>query len=125
MYKEWNPSPAGAKVGDCAVRALAKAMDVDWGTAYGILCAKGFQMYDMPNSNSVINAVLLENGFIRHALPDTCPACYTVANFARDHRKGTYVLGTGDHVVAVSDGTVYDSWNSLNEIPIIYWQKGE
>ena len=30
MYQEYNPSPVGAKVGDCAVRALSKALGVDW-----------------------------------------------------------------------------------------------
>lgn len=124
-YEMWNPSPSGAKVGDCAVRALAKALDVNWETAYTMLCVKGFEMSDMPNSNAVINAVLVDHGFERHAIPNTCPYCYTVGEFAQEHPEGTYVLGTGDHVVAVSGGNIHDTWNSSQEIPIIYWQKGE
>lgn len=26
MYQYWNPNPAAAKVGDCTVRAISKAM---------------------------------------------------------------------------------------------------
>lgn len=80
-------------------------------------------MYDMPNANSVINAVLRENGFRKGIVPDTCPDCYTVADFANDHPNGVFVLGTGDHVVTVSNGKIYDSWDSSNEIPIYYWYK--
>lgn len=53
MYTMWNPSPTGAKVGDCAVRAVSKALGTDWGTAYTMLCVKGFEMADMPNSNAL------------------------------------------------------------------------
>ena len=67
MYVEWNPSPSGAKVGDCAVRAVAKALGTDWQTAYAMLCIRGMELYDMPNSNAVINAVLTDNGFDRKA----------------------------------------------------------
>jgi hypothetical protein len=41
-----------------------------------------------------------------------------------DHPHGTYVLGFGGHVATVVDGTLYDSWNSLQEIPQFYWTKG-
>lgn len=123
MYQFWNPSPVGAKVGDCAVRAIAKALNVDWETAYTMLCLKGYAMYDMPNSNSVINALLNDKGYVRGAVPNTCPNCYTVEDFANDNPVGTYILGVGEHVVCVKDGTVYDSWDSTKEIPIFYWRK--
>lgn len=123
MFEYWNPSPVGAKVGDCAVRAVAKALNTDWETAYTMLCLKGFELLDMPNSNAVINALLSEKGYKRNVVPNTCPDCYTVENFAEEYPKGTYVLGTGDHVVTVSNGTIYDSWDSSHEIPIFFWTK--
>lgn len=123
MYQEYNPSPTGAKVGDCAVRAVSKALGTDWETAYTMLALKGFEMSDMPNSNAVINAVLMDKGFEKDIIPNTCPACYTVAQFAEEHPDGVYVLGTGTHVVAVVDGVIHDSWNSSNEYPIYYWKE--
>lgn len=125
VFEYWNPSPVGAKVGDCSVRAVAKALNTDWETAYTLLAVKGFEMCDMPNSNAVINAVLTEKGFARDVVPNTCPNCYTIEDFANDHPAGTYVLGTGDHVVALTDGAINDSWDSSREIPIFYWQKGD
>lgn len=123
MYQMWNPSPLGARVGDCSVRAVSKVLGVDWETAYTMLCLRGFDLCDMPNSNAVINALLTSKGFERGIVPNTCPECYTIADFANDHPQGTYVVGTGDHVVAVEDGTIFDSWDSSTETAIFYWGK--
>lgn len=119
----FNPNPAGRSVGDCAVRAVAKALDIDWETAFVKMCANGYAMGDMPSSDSVWGAVLRQNGFYRKTIPDTCPECYTAEDFCREHPKGTYVLGFGGHVATVHDGFVYDSWDSSNEIPQFYWHK--
>lgn len=80
-------------------------------------------MHDMPSSNRVWERYLFDNGFKRTLLPDTCPDCYTVKEFCRDHREGKFLLAIGNHVVAVEDGDYYDTWDSGNEVPIYYWRK--
>jgi len=125
MYIEYNPNPVARRVGDCAVRAVAKALDVDWETAYCMLVKNGYLMGDMPSSNSVWGAVLREHGFSRASLPDTCPDCYTAEDFARDHPEGTYVLGFSGHTAVIKDGNLFDSWNSLREVPQYYWYRKE
>lgn len=120
---QYNPNPAGRNVGDCAVRALTVALDVDWEEAYELIARAGYNMADMPSSDSVWGAVLRSNGFYREAIPNTCPDCYTAADFARDHPKGVYVLGFGGHVATIVDGILYDSWNSSKSIPQFYWYK--
>lgn len=124
MYIEWNNNPVGKRVGDCSVRAISKALDVDWETAYAMIASNGFAMGDMPSSNSVWGAVLRQNGFKKQAIPNSCPDCFTFADFARDNPRGTFVLGTGSHVATVVDGDLYDSWNSSDEIPVFVWYKG-
>lgn len=124
MWEYYNPNPANShSVGDCAVRAIAKALDTDWESAYTKLCLNGFAMGDLPNANNVWGSVLRQNGFIRKSLPDTCPDCYTAEEFTLEHPLGTYVLGFGNHVATVKDGTIYDSWHSENEVPQYYWEK--
>lgn len=123
MYIYYNPNPAGRSVGDCAVRALAKAFGVDWETAYISLMTNGYLMSDMPSANSVWGAVLRQHGFRRENLPDSCPDCYTAEDFCADHPSGTYVLGFGTHVATVVDGNLYDSWDSSKEIPQYFWFK--
>lgn len=124
-FVKYNPNPTGRNVGDCAVRAIAKALDTDWETAYSMIVRNGYAMGDMPSSDSVWGAVLRQNGFYRKAIPNSCPDCYTVADFCDDNPVGTFVLGLGGHVATVVDGRLYDSWNSLNEIPIYVWYRKE
>lgn len=123
MYIEYNPNPLSRRVGDCAVRALTKALDLNWEQAYALLCANGALMGDMPSSDSVWGATLRQNGFLRKAIPDQCPDCYTAEEFCNDHSKGIYVLAFGGHVVAIEDGDLYDTWDSSNLIPQYYWYK--
>lgn len=126
MFIEFNPNPTARRVGDCAVRAIAKALDIDWETAYSKIVTNGFIMGDMPSSDSVWGAVLRQNGFYRSIIPNTCPDCYTVEDFCKDHPKGTFVLGFGNHVATVVDGDIYDTWNSEHEVPMYFWYlKGE
>ena len=123
-WKKFNPNPAGRNVGDCAVRAIAAALRTDWETAFDMVTKAGYQMADMPSSNSVWGAVLRKNGFYRYSVPNTCPDCYTLDDFAADHSRGVYVVGMGNHVATVIDGIIWDSWDSSNEIPQYYWKKG-
>lgn len=107
------------------MRAISKALDLDWETAYLMITRNGFNMGDMPSADSVWGSVLRQNGFYRKAIPNTCPDCYTAADFCADNPEGTYVLGFGGHVATVVDGDLYDSWNSSKEIPVYVWYRKE
>lgn len=125
MWEKYNPNPAGRSVGDCAVRAITKALGIDWRRAFVLIVNAAYQMADMPSSNSVWGGVLFQNGFERLSIPNTCPDCYTAENFLKDHPRGTYVLGFGNHVATAVDGILYDSWDSTQEIPQYYWYRKE
>ena len=125
MWIEYNNNPTGRRVGDCAVRAVSVALDIDWEAAYALIALNGYLMGDMMSSDAVFGAVLRENGFNRAIIPNSCPNCYTTKDFCEDNPNGVYVLGFGGHVVTVKDGNIYDSWDSLNEIPIYVWYKKE
>ena len=123
MYIYTNPNPINRKIGDCVIRAVAISTSTSWEKAYMNLCQEGLEMADLPNSNAVWGSYLKKVGFRKGIVPDTCPDCYTVADFAEDNPYGTYVLCTGSHVVTIMDGNIYDAWDSSNEIPIFYYYK--
>lgn len=123
MFIRWNENPTGRFVGDCAVRAVSLALGTSWEDAYWMLAENGFLMGDMPSSDSVWGSALRERGFRREAIKNTCPDCYTVADFAKDHPRGTYVLKTDQHVTTVIDGDIYDSWNTSDEAVQYYWTR--
>ena len=123
MFQFYNPNPQKLLIGDCVIRAISKLRDIDWVDAYMDVVAQGLAMHDMPSSNEVWGAYLYENGYRRYVIPNTCPDCYTVSDFCNDYPEGRYLLATGTHVIAVEDGTYFDTWDSGNEIPIYYWRK--
>ena len=125
MYIFYNPNPSRKLVGDCVIRAISKITGNDWEKTYMDICMHGFMLHDMPSANYVWGSYLHDLGFKKTIIPDTCPECYTVEDFCNDHPQGTYMLATGRHVVTVVDGNYYDSWDSGNEVPVYYWERGE
>lgn len=125
-YKYVNPNPARKTVGDCVVRALALALGRSWEDTYVELTMYGFDMCDMPSSNAVWDAMLKDYGYVRGVVEDECAIrCYTVRDFANDNPAGVFVLGTGNHVVAVKNGDYMDTWDSGDEIPLYCYRKGK
>ena len=118
-----NPNPIGSYVADCSVRAVAKALNISWEDAYVKMTINGINMGDLISSDNVWGSVLRQNGFYRAVIPNTCPACYTADEFCRDHPKGIFVLGFGNHVATVVDGNLYDTWDSTKLVPMYYWYK--
>lgn len=123
MYIYYNPNPLKLSVGDCTIRAISKVTYQTWEDTYLDLIHQGLTMYDMPSSNRVWSEYLKIRGFHKQFIPNTCPDCYTIKDFCKDFPYGEYVVGTGEHVVAVIDGNYYDSWDSGNEIPIYYFER--
>lgn len=125
MWIEFNNNPLGKRVGDCSVRAVSKALDMEWEQAYALMSRMGYSMGDMPSSNAVWGAVLKRHGFYRFAMPNACPHCYTADDFCKDNPKGVYVLGFDGHVATVINGNLYDSFDSSNDVPQFFWYKGD
>ena len=125
MFIEYNANPRGINTGDCVIRAICKAFDTDWEKVYMALTVKGLEKAMWGDTNAVWEKYLRENGFEQQVLPDTCPDCYTIADFADDHRTGTFIVATGSHVVTVQDGNYFDSWDSGNLIPSYYFELKE
>ena len=125
MYKYFNANPEMKHVGDCVIRAISKALNQDWKTTYWDICMEGLHIHDMPSSDNVWGSYLYKKGFRRNVIPNDCPLCYTIRDFAYDHPHGTYILATNDrsHIVCVKDGDVFDTYDSSDEVPIYFWRK--
>lgn len=124
-YQHYEPNPIRTGAGDCVIRAICKAENKDWGTIYMDLSVEGMSLGELPNANMVWDSYLRRKGYKRYAIPNTCPDCYTVEQFAADYPVGTYILGTGTHAVTVRNGILYDSYDSSGKTPLYYYRKGD
>ena len=123
MWKYANPNPCRQEEPDCVVRAIALATDQDWEDVHWDLCTLSHIRCTMPSVNWLWGLYLKAYGFRRFQLPETCPECVTVREFARRYPEGTYVIGTGSHAVAIINGDWLDAWNSGDEIPSYFYVK--
>lgn len=119
MYVYFNPNPNRNRVGDCVIRALCKALNMEWDDVFCELSAYAFGTKDMPSANHVWGRYLTAKGFSRKIMDCDCD----VNAFCQKHPEGTYILAIQGHVVCVVDGCYYDSWDSGNEIPLYYWER--
>ena len=122
MWMRTNPNPKHKEVPDCVIRALCIALHMRWYDIYDDLCALGRDECNMPSADAVWGKYLYQMGFEPFLLPDSCPKCITVQAFTRMYPRGTYIIGTGSHAVAIVDGDYYDSWDSGNQIPSFFWR---
>lgn len=125
MFIEYNANPRGINTGDCVIRAISRALETDWEKIYMELTVKGLEKAMWGDTNAVWEHYLKEHGFEQHVLPDTCPDCYTIADFAADHPSGMYIVATGSHVVCVENGNYFDTWDSGSLIPSYYFERKE
>lgn len=122
MWIKTNPNPRKKEVGDCVVRAIAIVTGMSWLDVYDDLYRVGRSQYDMMSSNEVWGLYLYQCGFEPFLLPDACPRCVTVREFARRFQRGRYIIGTGTHAVAVINGDYYDSWDSGSTVVSYFWK---
>lgn len=124
-FSYFNPNPRSANPNgkaDCVVRAICAAFGWPWERAYTALSVQGFADGDNFANDAVWGDFLEERGWQWRRIPDTCPRCYTLSEFAHDHPAGLWIVGTGSHAICVRDGLIYDSWPSGNVVPLFAWR---
>ena len=125
MWVYANPNPCRQEEPDCVVRAIAIATGKTWDEVHWDLCELSHRKCTMPSVNWLWGLYLSKHGFEKFLLPETCPACVTVREFAARYPDGTYVLGTGTHAVAVVDGNWMDAWDSGDETLTYFYRRKE
>lgn len=118
-----NENPHKNLVDDCVIRAIATATGRTWDDVYLDLMIEGFTEKNYPNYNSIWWSYLVDRNWIRYLVKDTCPLCYTLKDFVKDHKYGIYLVGDGSHVVAVVDGNYIDTYDSGNMSVLYYFRK--
>lgn len=129
MYKYYQPNDKDIKnqYGDCTIRALSKVLGLSWIETFD-LTIPFCREYQTPNIFNVDvkteREILDKLGFMYYGISNKKGSKRpTVAGFAKEHKKGTYILNVANHVVAVVDGIYYDTWDSGYKSLYGYYEK--
>ena len=104
-YMFYNANPEQNDIWDCSVRALSKALDINWEAAYTILSDYARQRGLMLDSVESIEAFLDER-FERF-----CDLNMTLGEFADTYSNGVFLVTMPGHITVVEDGIIYDSFD--------------
>ena len=125
-YKYYQPNAKDLKdtYGDCVIRALTKAVGKEWLEVFEGLVPYARELQCMPNGKPCYERYLTEQGFVYYGISNSKGTKRpTVQSFAKDHKEGVYVLRVAHHLVAVSEGYFWDTWDSGNKSLYGYWVK--
>ena len=122
MWMHCNPNPGHKEVPDCVIRAICIALNMRWLDVFDELTEVARKEYSVTVDDHVWGKYLYQKGFTPFLLPESCPACVTVRLFTKMYPRGIYIIGTGNHAIAVIDGDYYDSWDSGDLVPSFFWR---
>ena len=116
VYFQPNDKDIKDTVGDCQIRALAKALDKSWLEVFDIITpiCREQQVMDIFSCDlNKTKEAMAKLGFqytgITNKKGTKRP---TVDEFAKSHKQGRYICTVAHHAVAVVDGKYYDTWDS-------------
>ena len=124
-YKYYQPNKKDLKdeYGDCVIRALTKALNMEWLQVFDEMQPISREMqvpFDCrPCYEKYIESKGLKYIGISNKKGTKRP---TVDRFAKDHTTGTYILRVAHHLVTVVDGIYYDTWDSGEKSLYGYWE---
>lgn len=122
MWIKCNVNPAKNNTADCVIRACAVTLNKTWLQVSDEIYALSRSYYLSMSDDRLWGRYLYQAGFVPFLVPESCPGCVTIKRFCLIYPKGTYIIGTGSHAVAIVDGDYYDSWDSGEEIPSFFWR---
>lgn len=120
-----NVNPKGWKTGDCVVRALTTATDLEWLEVYDTLCEIGRKKCRMPNDKIVYEKFLQDQGFINCKMPRHADnSRYTVKELVDEIGEGNIlVMNVAHHVTVSVGGTLVDLWDCGSKSVGNYFKK--
>jgi len=135
-YLKLNLNPLEKKVGDCVIRAIACATGQSWEKTYTDLCALGLEIKDVPTDKATYTLYLKQIGWVKMKMPvkyveeenefgglDKKKKRVKVSEFAEANSKGNYIVDMANHLTAIEDGTIIDTWNCGHKSIGNWWAK--
>ena len=114
-YKYYQPNKKDLKdeYGDCVIRALTKAFNMEWLQVFDEMQPISREMQFPFNCKPCYEKYIESKGAKYYGISNKKGTKRpTVDRFAKVHKTGTYILRVAHHLVTVVDGFYYDTWDS-------------
>ena len=116
MFIYYNANPKDEKVGDCVIRAISLALDIDYDIVVKLLI----------NNSKYFNCDLLVKDCYAKLLEDLGFKCYdgrgyTVKEIAEDLFDKKLLLRIDGHLTCAMRGDIVDTWNTSYEPVDVFW----
>lgn len=116
MFVYYNANLNNEKIGDCVIRAISLALDLDYDVVVKLLL----------KNSKYFNCDLLVKDCYGKLLEDMGFKCYdgrgyTVKEIAEDFYNKKLLLRIENHLTASLYGDIYDLWNTSYEPVDVFW----
>lgn len=120
-----NNNPKGIRASDCVVRAISYVTDQTWDKVYQDLCSLGFKMKRMPNEKNVYEKYMEQLGWQKVKQPKKDDKSkYTIQDFIDlQLHKGKVLISVANHLTAVHNFKLVDTWDCSYKCIGNYWIK--
>lgn len=130
---QYNANPYDKNEGDCTIRALSLAYDMQYNLVKSELRSIGNKLNRDFNGIEAIKAFIEKHKYknFYNNEHDNDLSIGTVEDFANKNRHGTYIVYCSNstkqntsksfHLVAVINGDIYDTWDSSNYYVLGAW----
>ena len=124
IFEKYNKNPRNIKASDCAVRAIATALNQSWLQTYNDLCNLGADLCRMPNEPITYERYLKQKGFDKQKMPKREDNTrYTIEEFADELADvdKVYIISVAKHLTVLRGVTLVDIWNCSYKSVGNYW----
>lgn len=116
MIYIYNANPLNVFTDDCTIRAISVAEGTSWDECYGKLS------YLAGQEGKILNDVNFIENYLDKKYPRQCYDNVTVGEFSKMCPKGHFVVTMRNHIVAIIDNVIVDTFDCSNTIMKCSWR---
>ena len=118
-YRYVNQNPHGRHISDCVLRSLSLLTGKTWREVQE-------ELSDLANRDGyMIDDVNFVEDFLDDRYPRECHYSKAVGEFAREYPYGRYAVTMPNHITAIIDGVIYDTFDPSDRIMRCAWRIDE
>ncbi len=115
MFQYYNRNPKNRDIEDCVIRSLSLLTNRSWEDVY-----KELTYFSSRDGYMTDNVEFVEK-YLDDRYPRECHYSKTVGEFAYEHPFGKYAVTMNNHITAIIDGVIYDTFDPSERIMRCAW----